>query len=59
MLMSTKPREQPDVSPCMLDPNLDVILDHLVAEEQHVPAAGDRCAELGHAAYRQLRLCLC
>ena len=43
----------------MLDPNLDVILDHLVAEEQHVSAPGDRRAELGHAAYRQLRLGLC
>ena len=43
----------------MLDPNLDVILDHLVAEEQHVSAPCDRRAELGHAAYRQLRLGLC
>ena len=40
-------------------PNLYVILDHFVAEEQHVPSTGDRRAEFGHAAYRQFRLCLC
>ena len=39
--------------------HLDVVLDDLVAEEQHLLAAGDGGRVLGHPADRQVVLGLC
>ena len=47
-----------DVAPLSLlvEPDLDVVLDHFVAEEQHLFAAGDGCGALGQAADGQVGL---